>query len=542
MAETKRNEILDEDIVGFIQEKISELQFGIKNEKVDIVEFSRGLQQGMNSVYATPQMVNSNLKSVNLNPQVGEYNDIIAALQTPNTSEDQIISYGQNQYLTNTLYKRTVDYYANLLAFNLEIKPKKRVPKAERDKPAFKKDEDVVIDFLEKFDYRNEFRKAIFNMLNADIYPCMFRRDMGTQYVLQSFPYRYAKITGEFSHGLIVDYDLSFLMSGSQDIKMYPPWLRKRFNQLIENKKYVPSASLNYRTGNFAYWIQTDPSTEDVFVFKLNPNFIAEIPYFASMIPDSFMSGIYRSLQLNQSIASARKIITSQWPLLKEAKTATADNLAVTSNLMGAIIGSCLSGLNSGEKMFDLLALPSDKIEVYDLKNNNPTLYLDHLKTMSGLLGGANMLFSTQKQTSTESLISIDMDKMFMEKVYFQFEKFLDYFINRETKKYKFRFRFSGTNSYVDKEARIKRALDFAKVGITSIDLIANALDMNKYELMIDLEETRYSGIEDMLTPLESIYTKSGKDESDGGRPKSSTTEISDNGVATRDSGSNLNK
>ena len=93
---------------------------------------------------------------------------------------------------------------------------------------------------------------------------------------------------------------------------------------------------------------------------------------------------------------------------------------------------------------------------LYDLKNNNPTLYLDHLKTMSGLLGGANMLFSTQKQTSTESLISIDMDKMFMEKVYFQFEKFLDYFINRETKKYKFRFRFSGTNSYVDRKYSIR--------------------------------------------------------------------------------------
>lgn len=539
---TKEINMSNDEVVGFVKDLISQSQTAIEEEKFDIVSFSRGLQQGM-SGYLTPQMVNTNLKNINLNSQVGTYDDILKALQNPKSNEDTIISYSQNQYLTSYLYKRNFDYYANLLSYDLSIISKEDLEYEDYKSPSYKKDWKTVEKFLDKFDYRREFKKVVFNMLNADLYPCMLRTDMSDdKYIFQDFPYKYAKIRGRSAEGLVCDYDLSFLMSGTQDIKMYSPPLQKKYKDLFnsKNRGYLPSAPIgdaNNRT--FALWVQGDQS-ENFFAFKLTQDFMTEIPYFSPMLLDTSMGDVYRSLQLNQSIASARKIITSQWPMIKDAKTNTSNNLSVTSTLMGSLIGACMSGLNANEKMFDLIALPSDKIEVHQMENKNGSLYQDYLKTISGLLGGANTLFSVQKQTSTESLMSFDIDKMFMEGVYGQFEEFLNYVVNRETKKYKFKFKLSGTNSYVNKEAKIKEAFDPAKVGICSINKLANAMGMNQIELKREMMATKASGIEQLFMSLSSIYTESGKDASDGGRPKSSTTEISDSGIATRDSGVNI--
>lgn len=528
----------DEEVRSVVTDMIRQTQQDIDEDKFDMVSFARGLQSGLSS-YITPTMVNTNMKAINLNPQVGTYQEILEALQSPNTSENQIIAYGQNQYLTSTLYKRNFDYYANLLAFNLSIKPID-VPKEEYKTKAYKKDQKAIKDFLQKFDYRTEFKKAVFNMLNADIYPCMFRTDMSEdKYVLQDFPYKYAKITGEFSYGLICDYDLSFLMSGTQDIKMYPQFIRRKFADIIKNKKYRPSASLNHRTGNFAYWVQTDPATDDVFCFKFNPNFIAEIPYFASMIPDTSLGDIYRNLNMNQALASARKIVTSEWPMLKDAGTKQGDNLAIRTQTMGAMIGAIMSGLNSNGDLFNVISLPSNKIDVHQMENKNSAVYQEYLKTVSSLLGGANVLFSTQKQTSTETLMSANMDEMLVEKLYSQFNNFLNYFANRVTKKYKFDFKFSGTNLYTDKERRMKEAFEPAKMGLVSVNKIANAFGMNVFEFDDEMEFTKSFEMENMFTPLLNMYTGTS---STGGRPQVESSELSESGVATRDSGGNIEK
>jgi hypothetical protein len=257
------------------------------------------------------------------------------------------------------------------------------------------------------------------------------------------------------------------------------------------------------------------------------------------MALDTALSTPYRSLQYNQAIASARKIITSEWPIFNENKSGNQTNaLAIQPTLMGQLIGACMGGLNANGDLFNLVALPSTKIDVHQLENKNSSMYADYLKNVSGLLGGANTLFSIQKQTATESLISADLDKMLMQSVYSQFENFLNYYVNMATKKYKFDFKFSGTNLYVDKEARMKEASDFAKIGIVGINKIANAIDMDVFELKREMDMTKSMKFSEMLTPLLNVYT----DSKDSGRPKSSNSELSESNQITRDAGSNVSK
>lgn len=539
-----------EEVQGIVSDMIKQTQGDIQDNNFDPVSFSRGLTGGIN-MYLTPQMVNRNLKNVNFNPQVSTYENILKALDDPKNNEDLLISYSQHQYMTNTLFKRNFDYYANLLAFNLAIIPKGKMSEEDWNSKAFKKDLDSVREFLDKFDYRTEFKKAVFNMLNADLYPCILRTDMDEDsWILQDFPYQQALITGKFSHGILCDYDLSFLMTGTQDVYMYPPWLVKKFKNLLEQKDYVPHNTINHRTGTFAFYIQTSPKEQKndygfydgAWNFKFSPDFIAEIPYFAPMAADTSLTTPYRTLQYNQAISSARKIITAQWPLLKDTQSGKqADALAVRSETMGRILGAAMSGLNINSDLFNLLAIPSDKIELHQLENKNSAMYQDYLKTVSGLLGGANMLFTVQKQTATESLVTVDMDKHLMEKIYPQFEKFLDYYINMRVKKYKFKFTFSGTNMYMDKDARLKKVLEASSVGVVSANSWANSMDLNIFELTKELEMTKSMGFSDKLLPMLNIYTKSGGDDK-AGRPQSSNSELSESGQETRSESSNIDK
>ena len=209
-------EKLTQDDIKIVKDFVDTLQTEIVKDDFDFVSFSSAFNRAAYGAYATPQMVNTNLQNINLNPRVSTYQEYLRALQNPKSNEDAIISYGQNEYLTNTLYKRNFDYYANLLSFDLSIRPKSAEAK-DYSSAAYKKDWNAAEDFLTKFDYRSEFRKCVFNMLNSDIYACMFRDDMNEdKYVLQDLSYKYVKITGRCSHGLLVDVDMSFLMNGTQ--------------------------------------------------------------------------------------------------------------------------------------------------------------------------------------------------------------------------------------------------------------------------------------------------------------------------------------
>jgi len=108
------------------------------------------------------------------------------------------------------------------------------------------------------------------------------------------------------------------------------------------------------------------------------------------------------------------------------------------------------------------------------------------------------------------------------------------------TKKYKFDFKFSGTNLYLDKEARMKEAVDSSAVGVVSINSWGNALDLNIFELTRELKMTKAMGFPDMLLPMLNMYTKSGDDT--GGRPQSSNSELSEAGQETRSESSNIEK
>lgn len=538
MEELIQEKVTEQDVAEMLK-LFSDIKSQIDNgtQNFDLKAFATGYANGYGTF--TPDMTNSAMKSLNLNPLTATADNVAKALNDAKNNEKLLISYGQDMYIKNMLYKRNFDYINYLPAWNLSIE----CINAEGDdynSPKYKKDYKAVKNFLSKFNYRAEFEKAFFNMLNSETYFCMFREDLTPEkFVFQDFPYEYSKITGRSTWGIYYDIDMVYFTQPSIDINMFPAWIKQRFNELFtgnQTLKYIPSNPDFKRDGSFVMWVQT--SFEDGFwCFKFKNDLIANVPYFAPMLNDLVLLPVFRNLQVSQSMAAAKKIITSQYPLLKEQRNANvSDMLAVKPTTMGQLLGVFAKGL---EESIKILNLPSDKLDMVEFSNTDKTAYSDFLKTTASLMGGGNVLFNTVKNNVEETRLSLNIDEMLATSIYPQFESFLEYQINKLTKFFKFKFKFSGTKTYTNQKSNFEMAFQSAEKGIVCPNKIANALNMNLVELENELDMANNTGFIKKLLPMLNMYTQTN---GSGGRPQKSESELSESGSETRGSGSNLSK
>jgi len=147
------------------------------------------------------------------------------------------------------------------------------------------------------------------------------------------------------------------------------------------------------------------------------------------------------------------------------------------------------------------------------------------------------MSYPAQQQNAIESQGSINVDEMMVEYLYPQFNHFLNYYVNKRTKKYKFNFFFEGFKFDSDRQRRIDTAMKMASVGITSFPKIAAAWGMLPQDLQRQMAESNITGWTDNLVPLLNMYNQS----QDQGRPQNQQIN-NDNTLKSRETGSNIQK
>ena len=516
----------------------------IINGTFDIEKFSKGMAEA--GVF-TPYTQNEIMKRLNIaTNKTPNGNEIEKALSNPIENEGNIVNYGQSYYFSSLMYKRNQEYLANLPAFDLEISCKNA--KAEDYKTSkYKNDYEEIKKFINAFNYREQFKNIAWNIVMNETYYAMFR-ELGDKSVIQEFPSQYAMITGKWEYGLLYDIDMNWFLQGEVDINCYPDWIKKRYLEMFDGKQtkpYIPSNKINKRTGSFALWTQTDPA-DGCWVFKFNQNHNLQIPFFSGMLPEMAAIPVMRNLQVNQSMAAARKLLVSSIPYLNEKKAASvANQLAIDADTLGKFIGLATQGLEAAIKV---LALPTEDIKGIEFKNTDNDTYETFMSITSSLLSGGKVIFSTREnQNAIESQFSIDIDRMLVKSIYPQFENFLEYYANKHTKKYKWSFRFVGTNDKFDREARQDEAFKYADKGVVLPNKIASSLGLNKIELERELEEMNASDFIEKLRPMINIYTQGnvtqGSTPNNGaGRPASKDSDLTDSGEETRSRGSNIEK
>lgn len=179
-----------------------------ENQVEAVVQFAQGLWAMERYGVYTPWMQNMNLNNLNNSATVPTSETIKKALADYKNNAENLQNYMQFMQHFDMLFARTVKSYVNMLSFDL-------IPVCTNAKPEdyqsekYLADKKRVYDFLDKFDYKAEFRKVLEQVLINEVHFTWFRKskygNKGMKYALQIMPQNNCLLTGYWEKGLLFD-------------------------------------------------------------------------------------------------------------------------------------------------------------------------------------------------------------------------------------------------------------------------------------------------------------------------------------------------
>lgn len=497
-----------------------------KNAVWDVMQFADALYKGYPWLYGggvyTPDILNANLENLNNDIEVPTYDKMLKALSNAVGNEDTLRSFSEYMMYFDTLYEKIANYKANILSFDLNPVCINATGSDYKSKE-YKEDKARVNKFLFNFDYQHIFRDVLKNVLRSGVYYCWYRetpKKNGVQkYALQMLPQKYCKITGYWENGLLFDVDLTFLLSGTVDIELYADAFGKYFDELFtpeSSYKYIPSNQLDKRTGSWAFWVQTSPD-DGAWCFKADTSTFATVPPLANLMRNTVLDAEIQKLQYDKDFASAYAILVGQMLMKKDSKQ--PNDFSIDPDLLGKLLDLVQSGLAKNIKVG---AMPTEVNKLYQFQDYNEKMYADHNMDTSAVgVSATRVIYTTDKSSEAELIAQITTDAGEISKMYYQFTNFMNFFINRKTKKYKFYFHFDGMRYWFDQERRRDGMLELADRGIILNEgAWAQAYGIPPHIFEQALDEGKNGGLTDKLGMLISIHTANNTTNAEGGRPR----------------------
>lgn len=339
-----------------------------------------------------------------------------------------------------------------------------------------------------------------------------------------------------------------FLMPGV-DINGYDPAFKRYFNRVFGPDAslytdYRPTNPLKARNGQFAYWTQTSPN-DGAWAFKFNTGNFNNTPYLAPFLKESILNDEIQQLQLDKDIIGAYGILAGEIRLTDDAKSGAAPNqFAISPKTLGAFMGKAKNGLG---KLVKLAALPTENTKFYQFSDSNTDMYSEQLSNSAGVGSGVSrVIYSSDRMGNAEIEAGItDQYNTMSKALYPQFENFLNFYVNKITKKYKFKFILDGCSYQFEREKRFNRLMKMSEKGIVlNSSAYASVLGYMPQDFDRMLEESKYSGwignFSQLMANANTMSMGSSSTQKAVGRPQKEAGELSESGELNRDANSEL--
>jgi len=515
-----------------------------EEEVYQVVEFAKfyGLNYpGMMS----SSLLNQRMQDVSMNPVAATEATLDAALKSPKDSEEQLQEFSQNFEITSQPYKRLLSYLGNTLAFDYTYSCINIKKTSDYKKPSYNEDLDVLKKFMDRFDYKSEFTTVVKQLLRNEAFFCSPRFNLNSKeeekYILQEFPSRprYTMITGRWAHGFLFSLNMYWFLQSGVDINLYDPFFKEKYNQIYDGqgnlKRYNPAASpLTRGTSSYMYW--QDIPVDIGWCWKFDPAVVTRVPYFSGLFLDLVQQPLMRALQKSINMSTASRIIIGQVGTLKDTGTKQKDQFNINPRVLGEFLAVVKAAIGEAAKV---AAVPLEEVQGVEFKSENE-MYNSYLKTALGSSGvNSNLIFSSNlKMNTIEIQLSLNNDEQLMEGLYPEFNSFINYQVNRKTKKYKFSVKFEGTQFFNNRNERFEKVTKLAEMGVVLPQKMAAANGMSPFELQRQMEEAKAQGFVDNLTPILSVEQGVGNDK--GGRPRKKANELGEEGSENRATGANI--
>lgn len=486
----------------------------------------------------TPWMQNELLQGLNNNPRLAQYENIRKALETYKTSASDLQDYVEFMKHWDMIFARTAESYANMLAFDLQIICKNVQTVDEYNSAEYEEDLNRIYQFLDAFDYKEEFRKVLSQIITSETGFYWFRKTKwgkkGMKCTLQIMPQQHCMLTGYWENGLLYDFDMTYFLNPGVDIDGFASVFKKYYNKVFNapmGLDYNPTAPLRKRDGSFALWTQTSP-VDGAWAFKRDLNNFNSAPFLAPSLLNSLRDSDIEQLQYDKNLLSAYAILAGELRLFDNAKSGTGVNqFAIDPNYVGVLMGKIKTGLLKNIKS---VALPTENTKFFQYDNDTIDLYNKQLSTTAASgTGMSRVIYSSDRMSNAELQYATEAQYQIMKVMYPQFNKFLEFYANRLTKHYKFAFAFEGCSYEYERQKRFDRLVKFADKGIVlNESAYAAALGMRPQDFSRSLSEGASGRMQAKLTALLNANTM--KSNSGVGRPRTDDAELTPSGEASR--------
>jgi hypothetical protein len=494
-----------------------------------VLEFAQYLYtpiMGQN-VY-TPQMLYQNLLNLNVLPKKTDYDKIIKILENARDNASDIQGYSQFLENVNMTYKKTLEYYTNLLSFDMwwDVVESTTMTKADWNSKEYKADYKRFEKFIDNFNYKKEFRDVVANLLRREVYYMWFRQlgdnTNNPKYTLQIMPQDRYYMTGYWENGILTDFDMQYFLQPSVSLENYDPKFTELFHEVFTGDAYTrynPANPLSKRDGSFATYIQLSPD-DGSWTFKFDTSNFETTPYFTPYIKDSLYANDVQKLQRNKDMLSAIAILQGEIGMIDKSQSGnTQDQTAFTPKVLGEFMNIVKLAINN-ENIIPV-AMPLDEVEWRQFQDNNSDMYSNAVKTVSGLGASANrIIYSSDRTSQAELQAQVMADYNIMNRLYPQFELFMNFFINKKMRKYHFKVHFTGCSQIFERQSRIDNIKTVMDIGfVPNNSYIASCLGIEPQDFNRMIMESKNSGMVDNLVSLSSIHTASGDGNGKRGRP-----------------------
>lgn len=518
-----------------------------KEEVWNVLEYAnalygqfRGADNALLNWY-NPDLERKNLVDLNNNPLVPTLGDIKKAIANYKNDAVLLQEYSQFMNVWDSIYKKAIQHYKNILAFNWSY----YCINANGSDYASKEYQDDlkrVYKFFEHFDIKEEFRIALENMLLNDVYFCWLRDSSGSfddspldidnlnvkrsqNFSLQMMPQKNCKITGKFYGGFLWDFNLNYFLNSTVNIENYDPSLIKAFKSDVELgklKSYINNNSDLNKTNGYGYngWTRTSVN-DGAWVFKFNTSNFNCVPPLGYLLKSVFDDDVIAELQKNKDIISANAIILGEMKTKKDDKIGADKNaFTIDPKQVGQLMSLARRGIDKSIKQ---IALPLENVKLYQFADNNSNMAKNAYSSNAGQsVSASELIYSTEKMGQFALECALNEDYRFVSQVYSQFESFLNFFVNKKTKKYKFRFRVNGSTLpwlQTKEQDNIIKIID--KGILPNISMIASLYNIQPQELDSMMDEMKFGNTLDKLTLLlNTNTTRDGGNSNGAGRPE----------------------
>lgn len=522
----------------------------------NVLDFMAGIYGDLkgynNPIPYDARMENNNLIALNNNPKIPTAETLRQAIVNYKDNAELLQDFSEFMKAWDTLYAKIIDVKLSMLNFDINWYVDRYMIKdtSELDSPVFQEDYRRVCKFMSKFKAKQEFRKVAENTLIADTYFCWLRDSYGQfnddeleldysvkrsqNFALQMMPQEYCKITGSsvYPNTFLWDFNVDYFENAWVNVNNYDPSLKQAYDSILGNKQIRSfvnnSVDLNRVSKSYDGFVRTKVNN-GAYCFKYDCSNFNAVPPYAKLMREAFGNDEIARLQKSKDVLSTNALILGEMKTKKDDKIGNEKNsFIIDPKQVGTLLKIARNMLNNAN--IKQIALPLEESRMYQFNDMNPKMVDNRLNSVANQsISSGSMVYTNEKmgQFELQNALALDYHSI-ADRLYPQFENFLEFFVNKKTKKYKFKFSVKGSTLPFLRQPEIDNQIKISNMGMQADTTKYSALmgyDSNELESMMMM--AKYGGMQDNLVLLMNSNTSS---DGDAGNPTKSIQDKSDNG------------